>query len=96
MIKVYVAFLGDKMIRFIELFADEARTHACLVHILPMAQHKEGAPINALIAEAVQFCAERGISYHFAYGKKQGGTVLATSRKAVDFSVWICPGTAYL
>jgi len=72
---VYVgAFLGDTMIGFIKLSMDECRTQACLVHILSMAQHKDKAPTNALIAEAVRVCAKHGVSYliyeNFNYGNK--------------------------
>jgi hypothetical protein len=77
---IYVgAFLGDTMIGFIKLVMDETRTHACLVHILSMVQHKDKAPTNALIAHAVKICAGRGISYlvyeNFSYGKKQGDSL---------------------
>jgi hypothetical protein len=69
------AFLGDRMIGFTKLVTDPSRTQACMVHILGMVQHKDKAPTNALIAEAVRTCAERGIPYlvyeNFAYGKKQ-------------------------
>jgi len=72
---VYVgAFVGDTMIGFIKLSMDECRTQACLVHILSMVQHKDKAPTNALIAEAVRTCAKQGVSYlvyeHFNYGNK--------------------------
>jgi hypothetical protein len=72
---IYVgAFLGDAMIGFIKLTMDESRTQACLVHILSMVQHKEKAPTNALIAEAVRVCAEQKVPYlvyeNFNYGKK--------------------------
>lgn len=70
-----VAFLDDKIIGFAKLVTDENRRQACLVHILSMAQHKDKAPTNALIAQAVRSCASRGISYlvyeNFTYGKKQ-------------------------
>jgi hypothetical protein len=77
---VYVgAFFNDKMIGFGKLVFDETRTHACLVHILSMMQHKDKAPTNALIAQAVRSCAERGASFlvyeNFAYGKKQGDSL---------------------
>jgi hypothetical protein len=69
------AFLGDKMIGFGKLVTDETRTQACLIHILSMVQHKDKAPANALIAQAVRSCADRGIPYlvyeHFTYGKKK-------------------------
>ena len=73
---IYIgAFLGEEMIGFIKLVSDETRTQACLVHILSMVRHKDKAPTNALIAAAVRYCADRGISYlvyeHFSYGKKK-------------------------
>jgi hypothetical protein len=73
------AFLGDKMIGFAKLVTDETQTYACIVHILSMIQHKDKAPTNALIAQAVRFCASRGISYlvyeNFSYGKKEGDSL---------------------
>jgi len=73
---IYIgAFYQDAMIGFIKLVMDEARTQACMVHILSMVRHKDKAPTNALIAAAVRCCAERGIPHlvyeHFSYGKKQ-------------------------
>ena len=69
------AFLGDKLIGFIKLTTDESRTQAGLMHIVSMVQHRDKAPTNALVAQAIRSCAERGISYlvysNFAYGKKQ-------------------------
>lgn len=77
---IYVgAFIGGTMIGFIKLVMDRSRTQACLVHILSMLQHKDKAPTNALIAQAVRVCADRGIKYlvyeKFAYGKKQGDSL---------------------
>lgn len=73
------AFLGAKIIGFAKLVTDATRTHACLVHILSTVAHKDKAPTNALIAQAVRSCCDRGISYlvyeHFAYGKKQGDSL---------------------
>jgi len=44
-----------------------------------MIKHRDKAPTNALIAEAVRVCAGRGTSYlvysSFAYGKKQSDSV---------------------
>jgi hypothetical protein len=58
---------------------DESRTQACLVHILSMLQHKDKAPTNALIAQAVRVCADRGIKYlvyeQFVYGKKRSDSL---------------------
>jgi len=69
------AFLGGKLIGFVKLVWDETRTQAGLMNIVSTIQHRDKAPTNALIARAVQSCAERSISYlvysNFAYGKKQ-------------------------
>src|SRR5258708_38943570 len=44
------------------------------MHIVSMLQHRDKAPTNALVAQAVRSCADRGISSlvysKFAYGKK--------------------------
>jgi hypothetical protein len=69
------AFLGDKLIAFAKLVADETRTQANLMNILSMIRHRDKAPTNALIAQAVRSCAQRGIPYlvyqQLAYGRKQ-------------------------
>jgi hypothetical protein len=69
------AFLGEKLIGFIKLTWDETKTQAGLMNIVSMVQHRDKAPTNALVAQAVRTCAERGIQYlvysRFAYGKKQ-------------------------
>jgi hypothetical protein len=68
------AFDGDKLIGFIKLTMDDARTQAGLMHILSMINYREKAPTNALVTQAVRSCADRGISRlvyaNFAYGKK--------------------------
>lgn len=69
------AFSEDNMIGFLKLTMDDTRTQAGLMHILSMVRHRDKAPTNALIAQAVRSCADRGIPYlvysNFAYGKKQ-------------------------
>jgi hypothetical protein len=69
------AFYEDKLIGFIKLVTDESGTQAGLMNIVSMIQHRDKAPTNALVAEAVRSCAQRGIAYlvysNFAYGKKQ-------------------------
>lgn len=73
------AFLGDTLIGFIKLTYDETRTQAGLMHIISMVQHRDKAPTNALIAQAVRSCAERDVSYlvysSFAYGNKLRDTL---------------------
>ncbi len=69
------AHIDDKLIGFVKLTMDETRSQAGLMHIVSMIKHRDKAPTNALIAEAVKTCANRGIPYlvysNFAYGKKQ-------------------------
>lgn len=73
------AFYQEKLIGFIKLVADESGTQAGLMNIVSMIQHRDKAPTNALVAEAVRCCAKRGISYlvysNFAYGKKQSDSL---------------------
>jgi len=68
------AFLGEKLIGFAKLTWDQTRTQANLMNILSMIQHREKAPTNALIAQAVKSCADRNIRYlvyqNFSYGNK--------------------------
>ena len=69
------AYLDEKLIGFIKLTTDDARTQAGMMHIVSMIRHRDKAPTNALVAQAVRSCAERGISHlvysNFAYGKKE-------------------------
>jgi Acetyltransferase (GNAT) domain len=69
------AYLDDQLIGFIKLTADDGRTQAGMMHIISMIRHRDKAPTNALVAQAVRSCADRGISHlvysHFAYGKKE-------------------------
>lgn len=69
------AFWGGSLIGFAKLVSDEAQGQAALMHIVSMIQHRDKAPTNALIAQAVRSCAERGIPYlvysKFSYGKKR-------------------------
>ncbi len=73
------AYLGDALIGFIKLVKEETGTQAGLMNIVSMIQHRDKAPTNALVAQAVRSCAERHISYlvysNFAYGKKQPDSV---------------------
>jgi hypothetical protein len=73
------AFLGEKLIGFVKLTWDDTRTQANLMHIVSMIEHRDKAPTNALIAQAVRSCADRQIPYlvysNFSYGKKQKDSV---------------------
>jgi hypothetical protein len=69
------AFYQGSLIGFVQLVTNEDRSQAGLMQILSMVQHRDKAPTNALIAQAVRSCADRGISYlwyaNMSYGKKQ-------------------------
>ena len=69
------AYLGGKLIGFMKLTWDHARSQAAVMHIIAMLAHRDKAPTNALIAQGVRSCASRGIPYiaysKFAYGSKQ-------------------------
>ena len=72
-------FLGavfeDKLIGFAKLVMNEDKSQAGLMQIVSMMKHRDKAPTNGLIAQAVQACADRGIPYlwyaNFSYGRKQ-------------------------
>src|SRR5439155_6343426 len=51
------AFLGDRLIGFVKLVTDESRTQAGLMNIVSMVQHRDKAPTNALITQAIRSCA---------------------------------------
>jgi hypothetical protein len=69
------AYVGDLLIGFIKLVHDQTGTQAGLMNIVSMIAHRDKAPTNALLAQAVQSCAQRGIRHlvysNFTYGKKQ-------------------------
>ena len=69
------AYFQDNLIGFVKLVSDEDRGQAGLMQIVSMIQHRDKAPTNALLAQAVRSCTERGISYlwyaNFTYGNKQ-------------------------
>jgi hypothetical protein len=73
------AYLDETLIGFIKLVHDQTRTQAGLMNIISMIRHRDKAPTNALVAQAVRSCAERGISYlvysNFSYGNKKQDTV---------------------
>lgn len=68
------AFLQGQLIGFAKLVFDESKTQAGLMHILSTVRHRDKAPTNALIAQAVRSCAQRNIPnlwyVNFYYGKK--------------------------
>jgi len=73
------AFLEGNLIGFIKLICDLQQRHSSLMHIISMVQHRDKAPTNALIAQAVRSCADRKIPHliyaNFSYGKKQSDSL---------------------
>jgi hypothetical protein len=69
------AYFEGNLIGFAKLVHSESRGQAGLMNIVSMVRHRDKAPTNALVVQAVRSCAERGIPYlvyaSFAYGKKQ-------------------------
>lgn len=69
------AFLDEKLIGFVKLVTDRERTRANTMNIVSMIKHRDKAPTNALVAQSVRSCAERGIRYlvyqNFTYGKRK-------------------------
>jgi hypothetical protein len=96
------AFFEHKLIGFVKLTWDEARTQANLMHIVSMIQHRDKAPTNALIVQAVRSCTDRGIPNlvysNFSYGKKQRDSLSDFKErngfKRVDLPRYYVPLTA--
>lgn len=69
------AYHADQLIGFIKIVIDETGTQAGLMNIISMIRHRDKAPQNALVAQAIRSCASRGVQFlvysRFAHGKKQ-------------------------
>jgi hypothetical protein len=69
------AFLDETLIGYAKLTSDESNGQAGLMQIVSMIRHRDKAPTNLLIAEAVRSCADRGIPFlwyaHFSYRNKE-------------------------
>jgi hypothetical protein len=69
------AYLEDRLVGFIKLVVDETQTQAGILNLVSLVQHRDKAPNNALLSQAVRSCADRGIPHlvysNFAYGKRQ-------------------------
>jgi hypothetical protein len=73
------AFLEGELIGFIKLVTNQDNGQAACMHIVSMIKHRDKAPTNALVAQAVRSCADRGIPYlvysNFSYGAKQNDSL---------------------
>lgn len=68
------AYDGDTLAGFCKLMLSRNGRYAGVMHLLSLLSHRDKAPSNALIAQAVRSCCARGVSYltysNFAYGRK--------------------------
>jgi hypothetical protein len=68
-------FFEGNLIGFIKFVVDESRGQAGIMNIVSLAAHRDKAPTNALIAQAVRSCTDRAVPFltysNFSYGKKQ-------------------------
>ncbi len=95
------AFLGSNLIGFAKLLTDKAGTQAGLLHIVSMIAHRDKAPTNALIAQAVRSSAERRIPNlvysRFSDGNKQRDSLMSFKEsngfKRVDLPRYYVPLT---
>jgi len=95
------AFLGEQLIGFVKLVTDPDRTHANTMNIVAMVKHRDKAPTNALVAQSVRSCAERGIRYlayqNFTYGRKAPDSLTnfkeANGFRRVDLARYYVPLT---
>lgn len=69
------AFLEGRLIGFIKMVTSRDGRLAGLMQILSLLSQRDKAPTNALVAQAVKSCADRGIEHllyaNFSYGNKQ-------------------------
>jgi len=65
------AYHKEELIGFVKLV--HGRGVSNLMNIISLISHRDKAPTNALIARAVEICAERGIPYlHYGLWSKRG------------------------
>jgi hypothetical protein len=77
------AFFQDQLIGFIKI--TRVDSVAFILHILTSNAHFDKRPINALIAKAVEVCAEKKIRYFvydkYIYGNKKDSSLLELKRR---------------
>ena len=56
------AYFEEKLIGFIKLTTDDSGSQAGMMHIVSMIRHRDKAPTNALVAQAVRSCANPSAS----------------------------------
>jgi len=77
------AYWNEELIGFLKMIY--VGRVATLFHIISMNEHHDKRPMNALIANAVEFCEQKGISHfiygQFAYGNKHQSSLLEFKRR---------------
>ncbi|HTG44869.1 MAG TPA: hypothetical protein VK633_10085, partial [Verrucomicrobiae bacterium] len=95
------AYLNEELIGFIKLvYVGE---YASILHILSKVKHADKRPTNALIAKAVEICAERGKSYllycKYVYGKNDTSPLTEFKRRngfeKLQYPRYYIPLTSY-
>jgi hypothetical protein len=97
------AYFEGELIGFAKLVHNESKTQAGLMNIVSMIRHRDKAPSNALIVQAVKSCVEREIPYlvysKFAYGKKEKSTLSDFKERngfhRIDVPRYYAPLTAF-
>jgi hypothetical protein len=73
------AYSGDELIGFVRLLSNQRRSQTGVLNFVSLVSERDKAPTNALIAQAIRTCVDRGIPYlvyaNFAYGKKERDTL---------------------
>jgi len=96
------AFLEERLVGFLKLVVDKDGQQARVMQILSMVKHRDTAATNALIAQGVRSCAERGLPWmvyaSFSYGKKQKDSLaefkLSNAFERVEIPRYYVPLTA--
>jgi hypothetical protein len=77
------AYYEDTLIGFVKLVCEPA--FASLMQVISMIEHRDKSPTNALLAKAVEVCADRGIPYlvyaKYVYGRKGADSLTAFKRR---------------
>ena len=77
------AYWNEELIGFLKMVS--VNQIAVLFHIISMNEHYDKRPMNALIAKAVEFCEQKGISHfiygQFIYGNKHQSSLLEFKRR---------------
>jgi len=60
-VDIHSAYFNDNLIGFIKML--DAGKYLDIVEILSMIEHRDKAPTNALLAKAVEICAQKNIPY---------------------------------